>query len=227
MSPTLILLSHRAYKSITITFLTAWILVATGFAVFSFTDSWGYVDHFLSLTLLGYLLCRLIVVFQKSSRDSSWAYTIVNANSRSRRRALATLLFACGWIFTFLCKIMIMTFVTILSGAVIASHMFPEFELTLNEMDPAELTPEIEKVKTDMESTKEIIAQFHEDAGYDPVKLFGWMPPKLLISCVVAAWFSFGTLGFYLTRLSWKSLKRACMLPTPIEANPPEKQYGA
>ncbi|KAJ5273075.1 hypothetical protein N7478_008200 [Penicillium angulare] len=232
MSPTLILLSHRAHKVITITFLTLWILAATGFAVLDFVDGWGYTHQFLSLSLLAYLICRLIVVFQKPGRDSSWAHMIVTARSRSRRRALATLVFSCGWIYEFVCKIFVLALMTLMSSAMIALHLMQDLEIAIHDNetkdgDSAELTTDMEKAKIDLEEAMAKIAEFHEEAGYDPVKLFGWMPPKLIIFCVITAWISVGTLAFYIARLAWKSLKRACMLPTPTVANPPEKQYGA
>jgi len=36
---------------------------------------------------------------------------------------------------------------------------------------------------------------------------FGWMPPRILIYCTILAWVSFGTLGLYILRLGWKSIK--------------------
>lgn len=227
MSPTLVSLGLRAHNAITVGFLSLWVTVALGFAALDFVAfDWSFVNPMLSLSLLTYLICRLIAVFQNKSSDGGMVYFLTTAHRRSRRQALAVLLFTCGWIYEIILKILFMFVATLLSGSLLLYH-----HAGMKTLDDLE-TLDSKNPKSDLQLKEEHMAQekakiddFFKEVGFDPVEFLGWVPPKIMVFCIVLAWFGFGTLAFYIFRLAWLSLKRVFKLPTPEYG--PEKQHVA
>ncbi|KAJ5557108.1 hypothetical protein N7494_001023 [Penicillium frequentans] len=220
MSPTLATLGLRAHKTFTICLLSLWIIAALGFTALDFTDNtWHFLDPFLSTSLLTYLVCRLMVVFQKYPRDGSMAYRLTSAQHRqSRREALATVLFCCGWMYEVILKLMIMFFFTMICGTMFAHDAFGDMMIAMEE--DSEDKPDV-----DVQKALESIKKAKDDLGFDPVKKFGWVSPKALLFCLCLGWVTIVTLGLYILRITGKMIKVLCRLPS--EKTAAHKSYTA
>ncbi|KAJ6032123.1 hypothetical protein N7540_002855 [Penicillium herquei] len=225
MSPTFTTLVIRAHKTITIGMFGLWIAAALGFMKIDFLmmdeNKWEFLDLCLSTSLLTWLVCRLIVTVRKDIWGGSLVYRLGSAHRRqSRLDALVLFLFACGWIFEVLWKLMVMVWLTLLGGAVYAFHIYGDAIAELDENDQAELDFNLPEALENME-------KFKENMGFDPAQTFGWIPPKIMVSCLVLAWISSSTLSFYVVRVCWKSLKVIFRLPSEESAASAPKLYVA
>ncbi|KAJ6003058.1 hypothetical protein N7451_005605 [Penicillium sp. IBT 35674x] len=210
MSPTVATLGLRAHKTFTICLLSLWIIAALGFTARDFTNhTWHFLDPFLSTSLLTYLVCRLIVAFQKCPRDGSMAYRLTSAHHRqSRREALATILFCCGWMYEVIWKLMIMSFYTMIFGTMFVLDAFGDMLIAM-EKDSED------KPDMDVQKALESIEKAKDDLGFDPVKKkFGWVSPKVLLFCLCLGWVTIATLGLYILRITEKMFKVLCRLPS-------------
>ncbi|KAJ5813684.1 uncharacterized protein N7503_000434 [Penicillium pulvis] len=209
MSPTLATLGLRAHKTFTICLLSLWIIAALGFTALEFTDNaWHFLDSFLSTSLLTYLVCRFIVVFQEYPRDGSMAYRLTSAHHRqSRREALATILFCCGWMYEVIWKLVIMFFFTMICGAMFVHDAFGDTMITMENDSKDEPNMDVQKALESMEKAK-------HDLGFDPVKQFGWVSPKVLLFCLCLGWVTIVTLGLYILRITGRLFKVLFRLPS-------------
>ncbi|KAJ5725532.1 uncharacterized protein N7483_006889 [Penicillium malachiteum] len=225
MSPTLTTLVIRAHKVITIGIFSLWIAAAVGFMKIDFLvmeeDEWEFFDLCLSTSLLTWLVCRLIVTVRKDIWGGSLVYRLSSAHHhQSRLDALVLFIFSCAWIWEVLLKMIIMIWLTVLGGAVYAFHIYGD---AIAEMD-ADTENGIE---FDIPEALENIKKFKTEMKFDPAETFGWIPPKIMVACLVLAWISSSTLSFYVVRVGWKSLKVIFRLPSEESAASAPKLYVA
>lgn len=214
MSPTLAAVGIRTHKTITTTFtvlfLGLWVLQLAGFTALDvLEEDPSYLDSFLSISLLTYLICRLIVFFQGYNRDGSMAYRLTSAHHRhSRKEALLSTIFSLGWIYSLLCKFFLMFISTFMSSIILVSHYYGD------DIVQAEKDGLIEdKGQMDFATAMEKMEEYQEALGFDAVELFAWIPWQLLIGLAVVAWITFGTLFFYVVRVAWKSVVVVFRIP--------------
>lgn len=123
-----------------------------------------------------------------------------------------------------------MFFLNILSGAIYSAHAFPEAMAEIqknaeaqahwyhvaNQNGTAAMNGNMTEIDRNLTAQFEL---FKEEMGFDPIQLFGWMEPNVLLAFVSLAWFTFATLSLYVARLWWNSLKKA-FSPTPATSTP-------
>ncbi|KAJ5889537.1 hypothetical protein N7504_010347 [Penicillium tannophilum] len=208
MSPTLATLGLQAHKTFIICLLGLWIIAALGFIALEFTDdTWHFLDSFLSTSLLTYLVCRLIVVLQKYPRDGSMAYRLTSAHHRqSRREAFAMILFCCGWMYEVVWELIVMFVFTMICGTMFAHDALGDMIIA---MEYSEDKPDV-----DVQKALENVEKARHDLGFDPVKKFGWVSPKVLLLCLFLGWVTIVTLGLYILRITGRLLKVLCRLPS-------------
>ncbi|KAJ6109859.1 hypothetical protein N7486_002094 [Penicillium sp. IBT 16267x] len=193
----------RVFKTISVVLLTSWTITTLGFSALNvLNENRSLIGTAASISLLTYLACRLLVFTQPIQNDSI-AHMLTTAHLRSRRKALATLVFTCAWLYELLSQAVIMVFITIFGGA-IATALYTDAFVE----DPVDLN--LNQSDSDRENTSLAVAEideFKEKVGVDPVALFKLVPPKVLIYFAVLVWANFATLGLYVLRLSWRSAK--------------------
>lgn len=180
--------------------LTSWAVIALGFTALNvLNENRTAIGTIASISLLTYLAARLLVLSHpKNLHNDSIAYFLTTSHLRSRKEALVTLLFACSWLYELLSQAVLMLFVAVFGGTIAAAIYNDAFEET-NTMEPSD---------SDMESTALAeIDEFKAKAGIDLVTLFKMIPPKALIYLVVLLWANFATLGLYVLRLAWRSVR--------------------
>ena len=189
----------RLYTAIAIVLLTLWTTTALGFAALDvINENRGLIQPIASISLLTYLVCRLLVFTQSNTHNDSIAHFLTTTHQRSRGEALAMLLFSCSWLYELLHKAMIMFFMTIVGGA-LATAIYN---------DALETTVTIHPSDSDLEQTALMkMSEFKDEAGVDPTELFKRIPPKFLAWVAALAWINFGTLSLYVLRLTWKSMR--------------------
>lgn len=211
-SPTLDIFFNRLGTTVTTGFLTLWITATLGFVVIEFLEpGWEIIDRTLCITLLAYLISRMIVACFNTKSDSI-VYRLTTAHRHSRRGAFAVLLCACAWIYELFFKILVMAMMSFYSAVAFFAHLHPDFFDRLKDKVNA-LDGEIEYgYKPPTMSSEEFataMKEFKEEVGFDPVTVFGWIPHRILLCCFALAWFSVATLALYILRLIWKSFKGA------------------
>lgn len=196
----------RLYTGISVTLLALWATTALGFAALDLLNtSRNLVEPIASISLLTYLICRLIVFLQPIHNDS--IAHLLTARRRSRGEAFAMLLFCGTWLYELVYKAMIMFFLTVFGGA-IATAIYND-ELVTTTETPGDFSD------SDVAGTALVeINEFKEMAGVDPVEIFKRIPPKFLIYFAVLVWANFGTLTLYVLRLAWRSAKSCLGAPS-------------
>lgn len=201
----------RLYTAISVTLLTLWATTALGFTALDILNAnRSLVEPIASISLLTYLVCRLIVFLQPTQNDS--IAHLLTAPRRSRGEAFAMLLFCCTWVYELVYKAMLMFFMTIFGGAIATLIYNDGFDSTSED-------PNYSDVYSDVEGTA-LAETVKEIAGVDPVEIFKRIPPKVLVYFAVLAWVNFGTLSLYVIRLAWGSAKVALggsVAPVPVE----------
>lgn len=218
-SPTVDAFFNRLGSTVTIGFLSIWILAAVGFIYIDLEDSkWNFFHIFLSISLFAYLIFRMIVACTNTNPDSI-VYRLTTAHRHSRRGALAVLVWACSWIYGLSLKFLTLFLINTFCVMIFSAHLYPE---TFDYLDGVSL-PESEnpgssvevpkpRYRGDLISKQEFLDSIEEmktEAGFDPVQSLGWIPPRILLCCVALGWFAFSTLALYVFRLCWKSIKVA------------------
>jgi len=195
MAPSISSIGVRLYTAISVTLLALWATTALGFTALDILNiNSSLVGPIASISLLTYLVCRLIV-FLQPAQNGSIAH-LLTAPRRSRSEAFAMLLFCCAWLYELVSKAMLMFFMTIFGGAIAAAIYNDKLEPIENLSD------------SDVEGTALAeIDEFKEMAGVDPVEIFRRIPPKVLVYFAVLVWVNFGTLSLYVLRLAWRSVK--------------------
>ncbi|KAJ5198075.1 uncharacterized protein N7498_007192 [Penicillium cinerascens] len=194
-------LGTRLYTAISVTLLTLWAITTLGFTALDILNTnRSLVEPIASLSLLTYLVCRLIVFLQPAQNES--IAHLLTAPRRSRGEALAMLLFCGTWLYELVHKAMLMFFMTIFGGAIATAIYNDKIEWTENPSD------------SDVDGTALAeINEFKERAGVDPIEIFKRIPPKVLVYFAVLVWVNFGTLSVYVLRLAWRSVKLAFGAP--------------
>ncbi|KAJ5689529.1 hypothetical protein N7462_003921 [Penicillium macrosclerotiorum] len=217
MSPTLASIGGRVGNTVRIGFLVLWTAAAVAFAAIDFVDpSWNIIDPLISTSLLTYLVCRLIVACQRNPHDGSMAFRLANAGRRSRSGAFAMLLVCGAWLFELFFKILWMFLLTILGTAIMMFHVYGD---TVEEIQTISGPKEDD---IDFAAARKQLEEFKETMGFDPLPWLGWIPPNFLICGAIVAWISFCTLGLYVLRRGWKSLK---VLFAPVAASAPASKF--
>ncbi|KAJ6111909.1 hypothetical protein N7523_007970 [Penicillium sp. IBT 18751x] len=204
----------RLSTGISVTLLTLWVTTALGFTALDILNtSRSLVEPVASISLLTYLICRLIVLLQPTQNDS--IAHLLTAPRQSRGEAFAMLLFCGTWLYELVYKAMLMFFMTIFGGAIAAAIYNDGFEST------TELRTH--SSDSDVAGTALVeIDEFKEMVGIDPVQLFKRIPPQFLVYFAAFAWINFGSLTLYVLRLAWKSVK--VVLGSPSTTISREKQ---
>lgn len=204
----------RLYTGISLTLLTLWATTALCFTALDILNTnRSLIEPIASISLLTYLICRLIVLLQPAQYDSI-AY-LLTAPRRSRGEAFVMLLFCGTWLYELVYKAMLMFFMTIFGGAIAAAIYNDEFESTAEQPSgPSD---------SDVAGTALAkVDEFKEMVGVDPVEIFRRIPPRVLVYFAVLVWMNFGCLTLYVLRLAWRSAKVVLGAPSaPISV---EKQ---
>ncbi|KAL4869923.1 hypothetical protein BDV12DRAFT_70761 [Aspergillus spectabilis] len=210
----------QLYTVLTVPFLASWTALALGFTALDVLNSnRSPIQLIASTSLFTFLVCRLLVVSQSSTfNENSIAHIITTFYQRSARNALVFLLFTFSWLYELLHKSLAMIFVTIFGGA-LATALYNDAFVEVGENgEPVSMEEDIET------SALAEIDHFKETTGVDPTQIFKMIPPKVLIYLVALVWFSFATLGLYVLRLTWRSLRRVFgASPAELTAQPVEK----
>ncbi|PLB54121.1 hypothetical protein P170DRAFT_431781 [Aspergillus steynii IBT 23096] len=212
MAFTLSSIGTNLYTAFAVFLLTSWILTALGFTALNVLNtSSSFIESFASISLLTFLLARLIVLTttQKDDAPNTIAHTITTAHRRSQKAALLLFTFTCTWLYELLMKAVMSFFMVVLGFAVTAIiYNDPEgkdWTVTDNgrttqsqqEDSPTTALAEIDEFKT------------RAGVDFDPTAIFKWIPPQTLVYLVVLVWLNFATLGVYLMRYAWRALKSA------------------
>ncbi|KAJ5584295.1 uncharacterized protein N7459_004095 [Penicillium hispanicum] len=197
--------STRVYTVTAATLLALWTLTALGFTALSIgSANRSLIEPAASISLLTYLVCRLIVFLQPGWQPDSLAHVVALAHRQSRQGALAMLVCACAWLYELASQAVMLFFVTFFGGILATAVYNDAFEETTANQDDlgADTTAlaEIDAVKA--------------KAGVDPTQLFKMIPPKLLVYFAALVWANFATLGVYVLRLAWRSVR--VVLGSPV-----------
>ncbi|KAL2867423.1 uncharacterized protein BJX67DRAFT_85437 [Aspergillus lucknowensis] len=191
----------KIYTAFAVPFLASWTITVLGFAALDVLNTnRSPIEPIASISLLTFLACRLIMVSQPDSDGSnSIAHVLTTAHTRSPLNALASLLFAISWLYELLYKSVMMFFVTVFGGVLataIYTDAFVENGTAVDDEDPETTTAlaEIDEVKAKM--------------GVDPTAIIKMIPPRALVYVVALVWFNLATLGLYILRHAWRSLRR-------------------
>ncbi|KAL3442021.1 hypothetical protein BJX65DRAFT_287615 [Aspergillus insuetus] len=189
--------------------LTAWTVMALSFAALDVLNSnRSLIEPIASISLLTYLVCRILVISQPTSQngsESSIAHILTTAHRKSPLTGLISLLFAISWLYELLFKAVWLFFVTVLGGA-FATALYTD-AFVQNE----DGSGESESMYDDhAEAETTALAEFDEiraKTGVDLIAAIKMIPPKLLIYVVVLVWLNFATLGVYILRHAWRSVR--------------------
>ncbi|KAI9374447.1 hypothetical protein BJX61DRAFT_302416 [Aspergillus egyptiacus] len=163
------------------------------------------IEPLASISLLTFLLCRLLVLSQPQlQNERSVAYILTTAYRHSRRHALALLLFALSWLYELLYKSVLMVFMTVLGGVLATAVYTDAF------VEDGAAVPLDEELETQALAE---IDQFRDKTGVDLTAVVKMIPPRALVYVVVLVWVNYATLGVYVLRLAWRSLKMVVRSP--------------
>ncbi|KAL2788156.1 hypothetical protein BJX66DRAFT_309439 [Aspergillus keveii] len=180
------------YRLVALPLLTAWTVTALSFAALDVLNSnRSLIEPIASISLLTYLVCRILVVSQPTPQngtgnESSIAHILTTAHRKSPLTGLISLLFAISWLYELLFKAVWLFFVTVLGGA-FATALYTD-AFVQNE---------------DGSGESESMAK----TGVDLVAAVKMIPPRLLVYVVMLVWLNFATLGVYILRHAWRSMR--------------------
>ncbi|KAL2839309.1 hypothetical protein BJX68DRAFT_247888 [Aspergillus pseudodeflectus] len=197
------------YRLVALPLLTTWTLTALSFAALDVVNTRrSLIEPIASISLLTYLVCRLLVVSQptpQNENERSIAHILTTAHLRSPLNGLISLLFAISWLYELLFKAVWLFFVTVLGGAFATALYTDAFVQT---DDGSTESESMYDDSTEAETTA--LAEFDEiraKTGVDPGAVIKMIPPRLLVYVVVLVWLNFATLGVYILRHAWRSLR--------------------
>jgi hypothetical protein len=200
------------YRIIALPLLTAWTVTALSFAALDVLNSnRSLIEPIASISLLTYLVCRILVVSQPAPQDgtgnqSSIAHILTTAHRKSPVTGLISLLFAISWLYELLFKAVWLFFVTVLGGAFATAFYTDAF--VQNEDGSGESESMYDDTTTGAETTA--LAEFDEiraKTGVDLVAAVKMIPPRLLVYVVMLVWLNFAALGVYILRHAWRSMR--------------------
>jgi hypothetical protein len=200
------------YRLVALPLLTAWTVTALSFAALDVLNSnRSLIEPIASISLLTYLVCRILVVSQSSTSqnasESSIAHILTSAHGKSPLTGLISLLFAISWLYELLFKAVWLFLVTVLGGA-FATALYTDAFVQNEDGSSGESESMYDDTTTKAETTA--LAEFDEiraKTGVDLVAAVKMIPPKLLIYVVMLVWLNFATLGVYILRHSWRSMR--------------------
>ncbi|KAL3485123.1 hypothetical protein BJX62DRAFT_217623 [Aspergillus germanicus] len=203
------------YRLVALPLLTAWTLTALSFAALDVLNSnRSLIEPIASISLLTYLVCRILVVSQPSTtqngtgNESSIAHILTAAHRKSPLTGLISLLFAISWLYELLFKAVWLFFVTVLGGA-FTTALYTEAFVQNEDASSGES----ESMYDDHTTTKAettALAEFDEiraKTGVDLIAAVKMIPPRLLVYVVMLVWLNFATLGVYILRHAWRSMR--------------------
>jgi hypothetical protein len=199
------------YRLVALPLLTAWTVTVLSFAALDVLNSnRSLIEPIASISLLTYLVCRILVVSQPSTAqnesDSSIARILTTVHRKSPLTGLISLLFAISWLYELLFKAVWLFFITVLGGA-FATALYTD-AFVQNEDGSGESESMYDDTTTGAETTA--LAEFDEiraKTGVDLVAAVKTIPPKLLIYVIMLVWLNFATLGVYILRHAWRSMR--------------------
>ncbi|RAH47792.1 uncharacterized protein BO95DRAFT_441039 [Aspergillus brunneoviolaceus CBS 621.78] len=205
-------------KAIVVLFLTSWTLTALSFtALDALNSDQSLISLIVPTSLLTFLVCRLFIASQPSdgagAGSPTVAQTITSAHRHSPRNALILLLFTLSWLYELLFKCFGMFIVTLVGG----------FFFTAIHNDA--LVAKNGTGVSELESTAMAgMADFQDKTGVDPTQIIKAIPPRALLYWVLLVWVNLATLGLYILRLAWKSLRMVLGGPIAAPAVADEKK---
>lgn len=191
-------LSSGLYTGLAVLLLLAWSLTALSFTAVNVLNSKStYLEIVASSSLLTFLICRLLVASNPSTRqDDTIARLIASADYGSRRGAVVLFGLCCTWLYELLNQAVLLFFMTIF-GSVMATAIYNDaFTDTGVDSDESTTAVSVEMKK------------FEDMAGFDPTKMFKLIPPRLLVYVVALVWLYFLSLGAYVLGHAATSLKK-------------------
>ncbi|KAL2807963.1 hypothetical protein BJX63DRAFT_55359 [Aspergillus granulosus] len=202
------------YRILAIPLLTSWSLTALSFVALDVLDSnRSFIEPIASISLLTYLVCRLLVFLQPATQNahrdenaSSIAHMLTTGYRKSPLNALISLAFAAFWLYELLVKTFFMFLITIFGGA-FATALYTD-AFVKEDVGSTETMYDHDDAAPGAESTA--LAEFDElkaKMGVDPSAVLKMIPPKLLVYVVAIVWLNFATLGLYVIRHAWRSLR--------------------
>ncbi|KAL2816609.1 hypothetical protein BDW59DRAFT_153195 [Aspergillus cavernicola] len=191
----------RVYTALAVFILASWTIIVLGFTALDVLNTnRSLIELIASPSLLTFLICRLLVVSQSNGTqdETTIAHSLTTAHLRSPRNALILLLLTLSWLYEILFKCVMMLFVTFFGG-ILATAIYSEGLTETGTTAPADDGPD----------TKALVqaGEFKENTGVDLVEIVRMIPAKALIYVVVLVWVSIATLGLYVLRLAWRSLR--------------------
>jgi hypothetical protein len=102
---------------------------------------------------------------------------------------------------------MIMFFFALICGTMLAHDAFGDLLIAMEEDSK-------DKPDMDVQKALQSIEKARDGLGFDPVKKFGWVSPKVLLLCLCLGWVAIITLGLYILRITGKLFKVLCRLPS-------------
>ncbi|KAJ0419526.1 hypothetical protein BJY00DRAFT_285824 [Aspergillus carlsbadensis] len=206
------------YRLVALPLLTSWTLTALSFAALDALNSnRSLVEPIASISLLTYLVCRILVISHPPSQngiengngnESSIAHILTTAHRKSPLTGLISLLFAISWLYELLVKAVWLFFVTVLGGAFATALYTDAF---VQDGDGSGSGEEEEFMYDDTTASETTaLAEFDEirdKRGVDLIAAVKMIPLRLLVYVVMLVWLNFATLGVYILRHAWRSLR--------------------
>ncbi|GIJ92527.1 hypothetical protein Asppvi_001805 [Aspergillus pseudoviridinutans] len=203
--------STSLYKGLAIGLLVSWSLTALSFtALVAFNTNSTYLEIIACTTMFTFLMCRLLVVWNpssKSSQDVTIAQLIASADSGSRRGALVLFSLCCTWLYELLNQALLLFFMTVFGGVIATAIYNDAFTDGVHETEHEDSSTTAVSVQ---------VNQLKEMAGFDPTEMFKMIPPRVLIYFVGLMWLNFLSLGVYVLGHAVVSLKKVLTSPTAI-----------
>ncbi|GIK07670.1 hypothetical protein Aspvir_003336 [Aspergillus viridinutans] len=203
-------LSHARtslYKGLAIVLLVSWTLTALSFtALVALNTNSTYLEIIACTTMFTFLMCRLLVLWDPSSRsgNATIAQLIASADSGSRRGALGLFSLSCTWLYELLNQALLLFFMTVFGGVIATAIYNDAFTDGVHET-------EHENGSTTAVSVQ--VNQLKEMAGFDLTELFKMIPPQVLVYFVGLMWLNFLSLGVYVLGHAVVSLKKVLTSP--------------
>ncbi|PKX89060.1 uncharacterized protein P174DRAFT_446115 [Aspergillus novofumigatus IBT 16806] len=182
--------SASLYKGLAIGLLISWTLTSLGYtALAALNTNSTYLEIIACTTMFTFLMCRLLVAWNPSSKSENVtiAQLIASADSGSCRGALVLFSLCCTWLYELLNQALVLFFMTVFG------------------------------TETQNGSTTSLsvhVKEFKETAGFDPTEIFKMIPPRVLLYFVGLMWLNFLSLGVYVLGHAVVSLKKVLTLPT-------------
>ncbi|KAL3465714.1 hypothetical protein BJX64DRAFT_50636 [Aspergillus heterothallicus] len=206
------------HRIIALPLLTSWTLTALTFAALDVLNAnRSVIEPIASISLLTYLVCRILVLSQPAlqtsngngngngNENASIAHLLTTLHKRSPLGGLISLALATSWLYELLFKGVILFFATIFGGA-FATAIYNDAFVETTGSGSSESMYEDDNLGAETTA----LAEFDElkaKTGVDPTAVIKMIPPKLLVYVAALVWLNFATLGVYVLRHAWRSLR--------------------